>query len=60
MSDPNLTFPTIARVRQRFDQPEVADVPAAVAEILRSSRIGSRVKPGGTVALPPQFPQMKR
>lgn len=51
MSDPNLTFPTIARVRQRFDQPEVADVPAAVAEILRSSRIGSRVKPGGTVAL---------
>jgi len=45
------TLPPIARVRQTYDQPEVADVPAAVDRAVRGSRIGSRVKPGGSVAV---------
>ncbi len=45
------SFPPIARVRQTFDQPEVADVPAAVAQAIRASRITTRVKPGGSVAV---------
>ncbi|WP_435019182.1 lactate racemase domain-containing protein [Tundrisphaera sp. TA3] len=43
--------PPIARVRQVFRQPQVDDVPAAVAGAIRSSRIASRIKPGGSVAL---------
>jgi hypothetical protein len=46
-----MSLPPIARVRQRFDPPEVADVPAAVARAIRESRIASRVRPGGTVAV---------
>src|SRR4051794_33300143 len=44
-------LPPIARVRQTFHQPEVADVPAAVDAAIRGSRIGERVRPGGSVAL---------
>jgi hypothetical protein len=43
--------PPIARVRQLFRQPRVDDVPGAVAEAIRSSRIAGRVKTGGSVAL---------
>lgn len=51
-SRPPMTLPPIARVRQRFDhQPEVADVEAEVAQAIRRSRIASRVRPGGSVAL---------
>ena len=46
-----MSFPTIARVRQAFQQPEVADVPLAVAEAIRSSRIAERVRPGGSMAV---------
>jgi len=46
-----MKFPLIARVRQVHDQPEVRDVPGAVAEAIRSSRIGARIPPGGSVAL---------
>src|SRR6185312_3240841 len=46
-----MSFPLIARVRQVFDQPEVADVPGAVARVLRDSRIVARIKPGGSVAV---------
>lgn len=46
------SFPPIALVRQSFaHQPEVADVPVAVVEAIRSSRIASRVRPGGRVAV---------
>lgn len=45
------TLPPIARVRQVYDPPRVADVPAAIADAIRSSRIRERVRPGGTVAL---------
>ena len=46
-----MTFPKIARVRQVHDQPEVGDVPGAVARAIRSSRIASRVRPGASIAL---------
>jgi hypothetical protein len=46
-----MKFPPIARIRQVHDQPEVADVPLAVAQAIQSSRIGTRVRPGGSVAL---------
>ena len=46
-----MTFPPIARVRQVVRQPEVADVPRAVADAIRSSRIAERVPAGGSVAL---------
>jgi hypothetical protein len=46
-----MNLPTIARVRQIHDQPEVFGVPEAVAEAIRSSRIATRVKPGGSIAL---------
>ena len=45
------SLPPIARVRQTFRQPEVADVPAAIAAAIRGSRIAERVPPGGSVAL---------
>jgi hypothetical protein len=46
-----MSFPPIARIRQVCHQPEVPDVPLAVAEAIRSSRIRERVKPGGSIAL---------
>lgn len=46
-----MTLPPIARVRQTFDQPEVADVAEAVAGAIHASKIKSRVRPGGSVAL---------
>ena len=44
-------LPPIARIRQSFDQPEVADVPRAVAQAIRESRIIERVPSGGSIAL---------
>ncbi|AGA25258.1 nickel pincer cofactor-dependent isomerase, group 22 [Singulisphaera acidiphila] len=46
-----MSLPPIARVRQAVRQPRVADVPAAIALAIRSSRISDRIPPGGTVAL---------
>jgi hypothetical protein len=46
-----MAFPPIARIRQSSDQPEVADVPDAVARAIRESRIASRAKPGASIAL---------
>jgi hypothetical protein len=51
MPHDNFPFPPIARVRQSYDQATVADVPSAVALAIERSRIGERVKPGGSVAL---------
>jgi hypothetical protein len=44
-------LPPIARVRQASAQPEVADVPGAVARAIAASRLATRVRPGGRVAL---------
>lgn len=46
-----MELPPIARVRQSADQPSVADVPRAVAEAIRRSRVVGRVPAGGSVAL---------
>ncbi len=46
-----MTFPPIARIRQVNHQPEVRDVPAAIAAAIRSSRITERVPSGGSVAV---------
>ena len=49
---PGTDWPKLAKVRQSFpDQPEVADVPEAVARAIRGSRIGGRIRPGGSVAV---------
>ncbi len=46
-----MNLPPIARVRRRFDQPEVADVAAEVTRAIRSSQLATRVIPGGRVAI---------
>ncbi len=46
-----MTFPPIAQISQTVDQPEVADVPLAVADAILQSKIRERIKPGGRVAL---------
>ncbi len=47
-----MDLPPIARVRQSFPhQAELIDVPKAVAEAIRSSKLAERVRPGGSVAL---------
>jgi hypothetical protein len=46
-----MSVPPIARVRQVHAQPEVLDVPGAVAQAIRSSKIAGRVAPGGSIAL---------
>ena len=46
-----MTFPPIARVRQSATQPEVIDVPRAVADAIAGSKIASRVEPGGSIAV---------
>jgi hypothetical protein len=47
----DVDLPPIARVRRSFDQPEVEDVPRAVAEAVRSSRIAARLPQGASVAV---------
>jgi hypothetical protein len=44
-------LPDFFRVRQRFDGPRLEDVPTAVRETLESLDLGSRVRPGETVAI---------
>jgi hypothetical protein len=46
-----MLLPPVARVRQRFTQPEVSDVPRAVREAILGSRIHQRVPDGGSVAI---------
>ena len=45
------SLPPIARARQVFDAPRLANVPDAIACAIRSSRIRERIRPGGSVAL---------
>ncbi len=46
-----MIFPRVALVRQVNRQPEVRDIPKAVAEAIRTSRIRDRITAGGSVAL---------
>ena len=44
-------FPDVARVTQSFDQPELDDVPAAVARAILECKLATRVRAGGSIAL---------
>jgi hypothetical protein len=46
-----MTFPPLARVRQTIPQPKVEDVRGTVRNLIRSSRLRRRVRPGGTIAV---------
>jgi hypothetical protein len=46
-----MTFPPIARVRQTFPMPQVADVPGTVRRLIETSRLRERVAAGGTIAV---------
>ncbi len=46
-----MEIPAVARLRQMFDQPVVRDIAGAVREALRGSKLRSRVRPGGSVAV---------
>ena len=46
-----MTFPLMAQVRQSVPQPRVADIAGTVRQLIRSSRIGERVRPGGVIAV---------
>ena len=46
-----MVYPRIFRVRQRFDQPQVLDVPAEVECQLTQIALGERINPGQTVAV---------
>ncbi len=46
-----MSFPHIARVHRVHQQPELADISAAVAAAVEGSRIASRVKPEGRLAI---------
>jgi hypothetical protein len=46
-----MAFPDLARVRQSFPQPVVADVAGTVHDLIEQSRIQERVAPGGTIAV---------
>jgi Lactate racemase N-terminal domain len=46
-----MKFPPVARVRQTSPQPRIVDIPGTVRQLVHSSRLRERVKPGGTVAV---------
>ncbi len=45
------SYPMMFRVRQTFDSPRLADIPAAVEKELASLDLGKRIKPGQRVAI---------
>ncbi len=46
-----MIYPKMVRIRQNFERPKVADMPAAVMAALETLDLGRRIKPGQTVAL---------
>jgi hypothetical protein len=45
------TYPPFFRVRQKFDRPLVVDIPCEVRQQLSRLNLGTRIKPGQTVAV---------
>ncbi len=45
------SYPQIFRLRQKFEAPQIGDVPAEVRAQLATLKLGDRVKPGQTVAV---------
>jgi hypothetical protein len=46
-----MNFPPLARIRQKFPQPRLDDVPGTVRRLIKASRLRERVAPGGTIAV---------
>ena len=46
-----MQFPQMLRVRQKFNNPRVTDIPGEVESQLRSLSLGRKVSPGQTVAI---------
>ncbi|MHB1422181.1 MAG: nickel pincer cofactor-dependent isomerase, group 22 [Gemmataceae bacterium] len=46
-----MIYPRLVRIRQQFERPMVADIPAAVTAALEPLNLSQRIKPGQTVAL---------
>lgn len=46
-----MKYPTMIRVRQQFERPQVTDIPATIAEELDRIEIASVIRPGQSVAL---------
>ncbi len=46
-----MSFPRMLRIKQQLQGPTLPDIPKAVRESIRSLGLGSRVKPGQTVAI---------
>jgi len=46
-----MSIPNVARLTQRLDQPQVEDIPGAVRNALRESKLSARLNPGASVAL---------
>jgi hypothetical protein len=46
-----MVYPRILSIRQRFDRPRVADIPASVASALEGLDLGRTIRPGQSVAL---------
>lgn len=46
-----MSYPQMFRVRQKFEAPQVTDIPAAVKAELTSLNLSDRVRPGQTVAI---------
>ncbi len=46
-----MIYPKIVRIRQNFERPQVADIPATVTSELEKLDLGREIKPGQTVAL---------
>jgi hypothetical protein len=44
-------YPRLVRIRQHFERPRIADIPAAVSSALEALDLTRRIKPGHTVAL---------
>ncbi len=46
-----MSYPRFVRIRQEFDRPRVADIPAGVRSTLESLGLERKIRPGQTVAL---------
>jgi hypothetical protein len=46
-----MSFPTIARVRRSYQQPELADVSATTVSAIHGSRVVGRLKPASRIAI---------
>ena len=47
----DIELPNLVRLKQHLEQPQVDDVAAAVRKAIGGSKLPSRLKPGGSVAV---------